>query len=106
LKIFYNFNLIIIILPALLACKGSNDQVLSSSNEPLNEDYYSLETCETSIGPGVPEFYSKFFKCVTINMSESGQYINIYFNGTPPYLSWYYPVDDPNYTPWYSLGDN
>ena len=39
-------------------------------------------------------------------MSESGDYVNIYFNSKPPYSSWYYPVDDPNYTPWYSLGQD
>ena len=104
MKIFFKLNLGLIILPTLIACKGPQDEILSSNNESVNEDFYSLETCETSIGPGVPEFYSKYFKCVTINMSESGQYVNIYFNGLAPYESWYYSQGNPNQIPYESQG--
>ena len=68
---------LLLLFPTFIACKGPQDEILNSSNDSVNQDYYSLETCETLIGPGVPDFYSKYFKCVTINMSETGNYINI-----------------------------
>ena len=93
-----------LLFPTFIACKGPQDEILNSSNDSVNQDYYSLETCETLIGPGVPDFYSKYFKCVTINMSETGNYINIYFNGLAPYDSWYYAQGDPNQIPYESQG--
>ena len=91
-----------LLFTSFISCHDS----ATNSVDVLNNEMYSLETCETSFGPGVPEFFTKYFRCVTANMSESGEYVNIYFNSKPPYLSWYYPPDDPNYTPWYSLGEN
>ena len=37
-------------------------------------------------------------------MSESGIYIILYFNGTPPYQSWYWIPGHPNYIPFESQG--
>ena len=38
-------------------------------------------------------------------MSESGNYINLYYNGLPPYSSWYYAEGGPNHIDWYSQGE-
>ena len=65
---------------------------------------YSLETCETDISPDVPDFFQKYFQCVTIRMSESGEYVNLYYNGLAPYESWYYDTSNPNFIPWQSQG--
>ena len=65
---------------------------------------YNLETCETDISSDVPDFFHKYFQCVTIRMSESGNYINLYYNGLAPYDSWYYEAGDPNAIPWESQG--
>ena len=65
---------------------------------------YNLDNCETDIASDVPEFFQKYFHCVTARMSETGNYINLYFNGKPPYESWYYLPEDPNYISWESQG--
>ena len=65
---------------------------------------YNLDTCETDISPDVPDFFQKYFQCVTIRMSESGEYVNLYYNGLAPYDSWYYQEGHPNAIPWESLG--
>ena len=107
MKIFYRFVFTCVFIPVSIACKGSGHELLNSDNndDTANQNFYSLETCETSIGPDVPEFYSKYFKCVTINMSESGDYVNIYFNGLAPYESWYYPQGDANQIPYQPQGE-
>mgnify|MGYP001205636254 CR=1 FL=1 len=104
MKFLYHSIFILVFIPVFIACKGHGDEVLNSDNGLNSQDYYSLETCETNIGPGVPNFYSKYFKCVTINMSESGNYVNIYFNGLAPYDSWYYEQGNPNQIPYESQG--
>ena len=57
---------------------------------------YNLETCTTDIADDVPDFFKKYFHCVKARMSTSGEYVNIYFNGLPPYSTWYYEQGDPN----------
>ena len=51
---------------------------------------YNLETCTTDIATDVPFFFQKYFHCVKARMSTSGDYVNLYFNGKPPYNTWYY----------------
>jgi hypothetical protein len=65
---------------------------------------YTLENCETNISGNTPEFFQKYFQCVDASLSESGNYINVYFNGLAPYESWYYPDGDPNHIDWVSQG--
>ena len=96
---YYLFFIILM----LLACKTPNNQILSNE-ESSNQDFYSLETCVTSIDADVPSFFSKYFECVTIKMSESGNYVNIYFNGLAPYESWYYSHNNPNHIDYVSQG--
>ena len=60
------------------------------SNNLILLSQYNLGTCTTDIADDVPIFFKKYFHCVKIRMSESGNYVNIYFNGKPPYQTWYY----------------
>ena len=76
------------------------------SNFIYSQEEYNLGTCETSIATGVPDFFQKYFKCVTIRMSESGDYVNLYYNGLPPYNSWYYPPDNSNNINWENQGED
>ncbi len=62
----------------------------------FSHSQYDLDDCGTDIAGDVPQFFHDYFECVTIRMSESGDYINLYFNGTPPYESWYYQSSHPN----------
>ena len=65
---------------------------------------YTLESCETSLGNNIPTFFQKYFQCVDIKLSESGQYVNLYYKGKAPYESWYYEDGHPNHIDWYSQG--
>ena len=71
----------------------------------FHQDAYTLENCETSISPDVPEFFQKYFQCVTINLSQSGEYVNLYYNGLAPYESWYYSNNNPNNVDYVSQGE-
>ena len=66
---------------------------------------YDLESCETNIDTNIPEFYQKYFQCIDARLSQSGNYINLYFNGTPPYDSWYWSPSHPNYIDFVSQGE-
>ena len=71
----------------------------------FSQDEYNLSTCHTDISPDAPDFFHKYFECVTIRMSESGNYVNLYYNGLAPYDSWYYAPGDPNSIPFESQGE-
>ena len=80
--------------------------------KPLNaQEMYTLETCETDIAYNVPQFFQDFFHCVKARLSESGNYVNLYFSSLPPYQSWYYDVQNatsstnPNWIPFESFAD-
>lgn len=64
---------------------------------------YTLDSCPTSIATNVPPFYQKYFKCMTITKNGS-YYIAFESNGLPPYESWYYSSNHPNYIEWVSQG--
>ena len=92
----------------LINCSDSGTTSNSDSSEELGEDMvdsYNLSTCETSISSDVPLFFQKYFHCVDIKLSQSGEYVNIYYNGLPPYDSWYYASDSPNHINWQSQGE-
>jgi hypothetical protein len=63
--------------------------------EPVNTDELTLDTCTTSIADDVPDFYKRFFACVTITNGADG--VTIESAGLPPHPSSYYPADDPNW---------
>ena len=77
----------------------------NQEDETSTNTAYNLETCSTEIDNDVPDFFKKYFHCVTAKMSESGNYVNIYFNGKPPYESWYYSSNHSNYTAFVSQGN-
>ena len=71
----------------------------------LSAQAYTLESCETNISGNTPEFFQKYFQCVDASLSESGNYINLYYTGLAPYESWYYPDGDPNHIDYVSQGE-
>jgi hypothetical protein len=58
---------------------------------------YTLDNCTTNIASNAPEFFKRYFRCVTIAMSGSDVVITA--NSRPPYRSAYYNTSDPNYGP-------
>ena len=80
------------------------------STKIYSQEIYNLETCETDIAYNVPQFYQDFFQCVKVRLSESGDYVNLYFNTKPPYQTWYYDAsnvtssNNPNWIPFQSTG--
>jgi hypothetical protein len=61
----------------------------------LNTNELTLDNCTTSIAANAPEFFKRYFRCVTITMNGSD--IVITSNSRPPYRSAYYATTDPNY---------
>jgi hypothetical protein len=57
----------------------------------------SLATCTTKIPSDVPDFYKKYFRCVTITATADG--VTIHTEGLPPHLSSYYGIGNANYAP-------
>ena len=55
----------------------------------------TLDTCTTNIAADAPEFFKRYFKCVTITTTASG--VSISSNGLPPHRSYYYGVGNANY---------
>lgn len=65
-------------------------------------DTYSLDNCTTSVGEGVPAFFSTFFRCVTLTHEDGVTHISS--NGLPPHPSPYYDPSDPNWEAWDDRG--
>jgi len=57
----------------------------------------TLANCTTSIAADAPEFYKRYFRCVTVTKTATG--VAIQSQDLPPHPSSYYPTDDPNYVP-------
>jgi hypothetical protein len=58
---------------------------------------HTLATCSTSIVSGAPEFFARYFKCVTVSLATDG--VKVATNDLPPHASNYYADTSPNYTP-------
>ena len=84
---------------------SSPSQNNSNNSEDILSSYYDLQSCKTDIAEDVPIFFHKYFHCVTAKLSKSGNYINLYYNGLPPYSSWYYSPNSPNYVEYQSQGN-
>ncbi len=81
----------------LIACGGEDPP------EPVaNTVEYTLDSCETNIADDVPDFYKKYFKCVTI--TRSGDSVVITSKGLPPHKSFYYTAASANSTALVSEG--
>ena len=82
------------VLFLLLACDDSNTD--------STEEMITLENCDGIVADNVPDFYKSYFSCVDVSMSGSN--VIIFTEGEPPYQSWYYPQDHPNYIEYVSKG--
>lgn len=65
-------------------------------------DAYTFETCTPSVADDVPAFYKRYFRCVDLSMS--GGDVAMGTSSLPPYLTYYYGPDSPNYAPWDDQG--
>jgi hypothetical protein len=74
----------------LIGCASDGD------DDVVNTDQRTLDTCTTSIDPDVPDFYQRYFECVTITAADDGT-VSIETEDLPPHLSSYYPDSDPNW---------
>jgi hypothetical protein len=63
----------------------------------LNTGELTLDNCTTSIASDAPEFFKRYFRCVTITMSGSD--VVITSNVRPPHRSAYYSTTNANYAP-------
>ena len=66
-----------------------------TATTPPADGSLTLANCGGSIGDGVPEFYSTYFTCLDIEVSDEG--VTLSTDGLPPHPSPYYPETDPNY---------
>ncbi len=57
----------------------------------------TLKSCKTDIAADVPEFYRRYFRCVTVTKTANG--VSITTENLPPHLSYYYGSGNPNYAP-------
>ena len=57
-------------------------------DEPTDDVTGEFTDCETEIGEGVPEFYSRYFRCVSIELV--GDSVRITSDNLPPHPSFYY----------------
>lgn len=92
-----SFGVIFIVL-SLSACNGAGEDGDDTDHSGNNSDAeaLTLDTCSTTISEDAPEFYQRYFRCVTITMEDGD--VRIVSNGLPPHLCPYYPEDDPNWT--------
>lgn len=55
----------------------------------------TLDNCKTDIAADAPEFFKRYFKCVTITTTATA--VVIASEGLPPHKSNYWPTTDPNW---------
>lgn len=84
------------ILSLLLACDVDVDAGATAT------DARTLSTCETDIPDDAPDFYAKYFRCVTVIVDDDE--IGLSSTGLPPHPSPYYPSDDANWEEWDDRG--
>jgi hypothetical protein len=66
-------------------------------------DAFDLNNCDESFTGNIPEFYTTYFSCVNISMSNLTTVIES--DNLPPYESWYYNVSHGNYIDYVSQGN-
>ncbi|HVV82825.1 MAG TPA: YHYH protein [Kofleriaceae bacterium] len=94
-------------VPALAACGddgGSSADAGTDGAQAIDAPTAgrSLDNCTTSIAADVPDFYKRYFKCVTITTTATG--VAIQTEDLPPHTSAYYASTDPNYVPFDTRG--
>ncbi len=88
---------------ALAACGGDDTATTDGGDGTIDaatgvdapSGARTLDTCSTSIAADAPEFYKRYFKCVTITTTATG--VTIATEDLPPHLSAYYDPASPNY---------
>lgn len=65
--------------------------------DPGPDGARTLSSCVTDIAADVPEFYRRYFRCVTVTTTADG--VSITTENLPPHLSYYYGSGNPNYAP-------
>lgn len=91
-------------LCALAACgdDGGGATTDAGPADDAADGARTLDSCTTSIAADVPEFYQRYFECVTITKTATG--VAIVTEDLPPHLSPYYASTDPSYTPFDTRG--
>lgn len=85
------------LLLVLAACKdGALDDTAGGDDTGTGSGALSLDSCTTSVGEGVPDFYADLFLCTTLTLE--GDVVVLESTGLPPHLSYYYGEGHPNYT--------
>ena len=84
--------------PAQQAGDDEADEVVAEPAQQTGDDEdveigataagLAFTDCETQIGAGVPEFYSRYFRCVRIDLD--GDSVRITSDNLPPHPSFYY----------------
>lgn len=86
-------------LPTLAACGDdgatADTDAAAGGLDADTSGQRTLDTCTTTIAPAAPEFYQRYFRCVTITTSATG--VTITTGNLPPHRSPYYVATDPNY---------
>jgi hypothetical protein len=85
------------ILSLLAACAGEPDD-----DDTAAAGARTLDTCATDVEDGVPEFYARYFRCVTV--TATAEEVTIATTALPPHPSPYYDEDDPNWEEFDSRG--
>ncbi len=70
--------------------------------EDVPDEQITLENCTGTISDNAPEFYKQYFSCVDVSVSGSSTVISS--DNIPPYQSWYFTENHPNYIEYISQG--
>ncbi|MEN9560275.1 MAG: hypothetical protein RLZZ502_1486 [Pseudomonadota bacterium] len=71
--------------------------ISGTATAPSTSGERTLDNCSTTSVGNVPAFYTKYFKCVDLSMSNGNVVIKT--RSLPPHKSNYYGSSSPNYTP-------
>lgn len=91
-----------IALAALLVVGCSTDEAAPAASDaaaPADtaDGALTLANCATSIAADAPEFFKRYFRCVTITVTDTA--VVIASEGLPPHKSNYWPNSSPNWEP-------
>ena len=84
---------------------AATPSVIVPPTDPPETEPADAVNCETEIDEGVPEFYSRYFRCVQIEVV--GDSLRISSDGQPPHASFYYGDGHPLFEEFdFSRGDD
>lgn len=72
-----------------------SDSTASEGTTGAEDGQIDLQTCEASLGEGVPLFYERYFACSDITATASST--ALFTSDLPPHQSPYYEATHPNY---------